>query len=219
MELIGSLVVLVASLFAVFTSKDPGLAGLSLSSSLSMSLMLNHLVKMTAEFESNLTSVERIKEYCSTDPHEASWEISETKPAASWPQNGQIEFVNYSLRYREDLDCALKNITCSINPGEKIGIVGRTGAGKSSLSLGLFRMLEIMEGDIVIDDVNIKEIGLHDLRQRLTIISQDPVLFSGSLRTNLDPLEAHTDQQLWNILEMANLKVREHSNQVILAKL
>lgn len=207
MEFIGALVVLFASIFAIIAKGtiSAGVVGLSLSYSLSMSMMLNHLVQMTADFESNITSVERIKEYCSEKTHEAKWNIEENKPDASWPQNGQIEFKNYSLRYREDLEYALENINCTIKSKEKVGIVGRTGAGKSSLSLGLFRILEIKDGDIIIDGVNIKGIGLHNLRQKLTIIPQDPVLFSATLRVNLDPFEAYSDSDLWSALDKANL--------------
>lgn len=177
-----------------------------------MSLMLNVLVMETAEFESNITSVERIKEYCSTEPHEAEWTVnnSSNSPKNSddveWPSQGEIRFASYSLRYREDLEYVLKNIDCTVKGKEKVGIVGRTGAGKSSLVLGLFRILEIQDGDILIDGVSIKEVGLHDLRQKLTIIPQDPVLFSGSLRINLDPFEVYSDRDIWNALEKANLK-------------
>jgi ATP-binding cassette subfamily C (CFTR/MRP) protein 1 len=126
---------------------------------------------MTAEFESNVTSVERIKEYFET-PHEAKWEIKDKKPKDQWPENGRIEFNNFSVKYREELDFVLSDINCKIEPGEKVGIVGRTGAGKSSLTLALFRLIESNYGEIVIDGVKIREIGLHDLRKRLTIIPQ-----------------------------------------------
>ncbi len=104
------------------------------------------------------------------------------------------------------MDFVLQNITCSIKSGEKIGIVGRTGAGKSSLTLGLFRILESSDGAILIDGVDIKKIGLHSLRKKLTIIPQDPVLFSGSLRVNLDPFGEYSDEQIWSSLEDAYLK-------------
>jgi len=179
LQFIGALVVLASGAFAVIgrETMSAGTVGMSLSYALNMSLMLNHLVKMTAEFESNLTSVERIGEYCMEDTHEAAWEIEEKKPDKDWPLQGKIEFVDYSLQYRDDLDFALKNISCVIEPGEKVGIVGRTGAGKSSLSMGLFRISEIKNGEILIDGVKIRDIGLHDLRQSLTIIPQDPVIF------------------------------------------
>jgi len=218
LQFIGALVVLAACVFAVIgrDTVSAGVVGMSLSYALNMSLMLNHLVKMTAEFESNLTSVERIGEYCSEETHEAEWRIEGKKPGKEWPAQGRIEFVDYSLRYREDLDYALRNVTCVIEAREKVGIVGRTGAGKSSLSLGLFRILEIKDGDILIDGVNIREIGLHDLRQSLTIIPQDPVIFSGTLRVNLDPLEVYSDDQIWEALEKSNLKVSLNQQLMVL---
>nr|QUF59451.1 ATP-binding cassette transporter Abcc1-6-2 [Brachionus angularis] len=207
LEFIGTLVTLFACLFAVIgrSSLTGGAAGLSISYSLNVSQFLNWLVRMSADFESNITSVERIKEYLET-PHEEPWEIESSKPPALWPNEGKVEFKNYSVKYREELDFVLKDINCTIKAGEKIGIVGRTGAGKSSLTLGLFRILESNYGQIDIDGLNIKTIGLHDLRKKLTIIPQDPVLFSGSLRMNLDPFEEYSNDKIWNALEQAHLK-------------
>lgn len=160
---------------------------------------------MTAEFETNITSVERIKEYCET-PHESEYRIESTKPKETWPEQGKIDFNEFSVKYRQELENVLTNLNLSINPGEKIGIVGRTGAGKSSLTLSLFRILEYTKGNITIDNVEIKKIGLHDLRHKLTIIPQDPVIFSGTIRMNLDPLNAHEVNELWKALELAGLK-------------
>ncbi|VDL97758.1 unnamed protein product [Schistocephalus solidus] len=180
-----------------------GFAGLVVSYALNLTQTLNWLVRMTAELESNIVCVERIKEY-SELPLEAPWEV-EDKPAVDWPQGG-IEFVNYGTRYRPDLDPVLRSITCSIKPGEKIGIVGRTGSGKSSLVLGLFRVLEPAEGHIFIDGLDVSNLGLHDLRGRITLIPQDPVLFSGTLRFNLDPFNSYDDVTVWEALRLADLK-------------
>ena len=117
-----------------------------------------------------------------------------------------MTFRDYSVRYREGLDLVLKGIDCRVKPSEKIGIVGRTGAGKSSLTVGVFRLIEAAGGSVVIDGVDISRLGLEDLRSRITIIPQDPVLFSGSLRLNLDPFEDHTDDEVWHSLENAHLK-------------
>ncbi|XP_064224388.1 multidrug resistance-associated protein 1-like [Aotus nancymaae] len=136
----------------------------------------------------------------------APWQIQETAPPNSWPQVGRVEFRNSCLRYREDLDFVLRHINVTINGGEKVGIVGRTGAGKSSLTLGLFRMNKSAEGEIIIDDINIAKIGLHNLRFKITIIPQDPILFSGSLRMNLDPFSQYSDEEVWTSLELAHLK-------------
>lgn len=170
-----------------------------------MSLVLSWFVRFSSEFEANITSLERISEYCHT-AKEAEWSIETTKPLEEWPNNGRIKFKNYSLKYRPDLDFVLKKLNIEINSGEKIGIVGRTGAGKSSLTLGLFRMLEDYTGDIIIDGVNIHAIGLHDLRQKITIIPQDPIIFSGTLKMNLDPFGVFSDDKLWLALELVNLK-------------
>lgn len=178
---------------------------MSITYSLNVSQTLNWLVRMSAEFETNITSAERIEEYCNT-PHEAEWSIEASKPSSNWPEQGHIVLDDYSVKYRQELENVLNNIDADIRPGEKVGIVGRTGAGKSSLSLGLFRILEYSTGNIFIDDINIKKIGLHDLRHKLTIIPQDPVLFSGTLRMNLDPFRTYTDQKVWQALEHAHLK-------------
>ena len=160
---------------------------------------------MTSDVETNIVAVERIKEYGET-PQEAPWDIPENDPSKDWPSEGSVEFQNYKVRYREGLDLVLNGLTFSVNGGEKIGIVGRTGAGKSSLTLALFRIIEAAEGEIRIDNVDISKLGLHTLRSRLTIIPQDPVLFSGSLRLNLDPFNSCSDDDIWRALAHAHLK-------------
>ncbi|XP_044001771.1 multidrug resistance-associated protein 1 isoform X9 [Aphidius gifuensis] len=208
LEMIGNLIIFFAGLFAVLgrNTMSPGLVGLSVSYALQITQTLNWLVRMTSDVETNIVAVERIKEYGET-PQEAPWEIKNTTPQKNWPQNGCVVFDNFKVRYREGLELVLKGVTFKINGGEKVGIVGRTGAGKSSLTLALFRIIEAADGKILIDDIDISKLGLHSLRSRLTIIPQDPVLFSGSLRMNLDPFTLHSDDDLWKALENAHLKL------------
>ena len=173
LEILGELVKISAALFAIISrdTLSAGFAALSIHQSLSISSKLNYLVRNLSEFEASVTSIERIKEYCEIK-QEPEWFIEETRPQNSWPDKGKIKIENFSLKYREDLEHVLKDLNIEINSGEKIGIVGRTGAGKSSMTLALFRMIENTEGKIFIDNVDINTIGLHDLRHKLTIIPQ-----------------------------------------------
>uniref|UniRef100_A0A8C5FPV0 ABC-type glutathione-S-conjugate transporter n=1 Tax=Gadus morhua TaxID=8049 RepID=A0A8C5FPV0_GADMO len=205
-EFIGNCIVLFAALFAVIGKEklNPGLVGLSVSYALQVTMTLNWMVRMTSDLESNIVAVERVKEYSETKT-EAPWVVEDKRPPSDWPPQGNVEFRDYSVRYREGLDLVLKNLTLSVQGGEKVGIVGRTGAGKSSMTLCLFRLLEAAGGEITIDGVKISEIGLHDLRSKLTIIPQEPVLFSGTLRMNLDPFDSYSDEDLWKALEHSHL--------------
>lgn len=206
LEMVGNLIILFAATFAVLSrdTLSPGLVGLSVSYALQVTQTLNWLVRMTSDVETNIVAVERIKEYGETK-QEAAWENSTPVPK-QWPEVGQVEFRDFQVRYREGLDLVLKGITFTVQGGEKVGIVGRTGAGKSSLTLALFRIIESSGGSIIIDGQDISKLGLHALRSRLTIIPQDPVLFSGTLRINLDPFNVHTDDEIWRSLEHAHLR-------------
>ncbi|XP_026918631.1 ATP-binding cassette sub-family C member 2 isoform X7 [Acinonyx jubatus] len=206
LELIGNLIVFFASMMMVIyrDTLSGDTAGFVLSNALNITQTLNWLVRMTSEVETNIVAVERINEYIKVE-NEAPW-VTDKRPPPGWPSKGEIQFNNYQLRYRPELDLILKGITCDIKSMEKVGVVGRTGAGKSSLTNALFRILEAAGGQIIIDGVDIASIGLHDLREKLTIIPQDPILFSGSLRMNLDPFNNHSDEEIWKALELAHLK-------------
>lgn len=209
LEFLGSIIILGSSGLAILSLKSgsisAGLVGLSVSYALQVTQSLNWIVRMTVEVETNIVSVERVLEY-SELTSEAPEIIEENRPEASWPANGEVVFKDYSTRYRPELDLVLKNINLSIKPHEKIGIVGRTGAGKSSLTLALFRLIEAAGGNIDIDSINTSAIGLSDLRQKLSIIPQDAQVFEGSIRSNLDPVNVYTDEQLWKSLELSHLK-------------
>jgi ABC-type multidrug transport system fused ATPase/permease subunit len=162
-------------------------------------------IRVTANLETDMISVERLREFCELDS-ESQWDSSqELKPPDNWPKNGCIEYQDYTTTYKAGIDPVLKNINLVIKSGEKVGVVGRTGAGKSSLALSLFRIIEPTNGTIFIDGLDITRIGLHDLRSKLTIIPQDPVLFADTLRSNLDPFGICSDSQLWNALENSQL--------------
>ncbi|NXT94481.1 MRP1 protein, partial [Anhinga rufa] len=207
LEFLGNVIVLFAALFAATgrTHLSPGTAGFSISYALQITGVLNWMVRSWTEIENNIVSVERVREYLRT-PKEAPWTLNGKLQGQVWLTEGRIEFRNYSLRYRPNLELALKHVNLTINAQEKIGITGRTGAGKSTLAVGLLRLVEAAEGAILIDGLDIAQLGLHDLRTNITVIPQDPVLFSGSLRMNLDPLNQYTDADIWTALELTRLK-------------
>ncbi|KAG9466704.1 hypothetical protein GDO78_016239 [Eleutherodactylus coqui] len=206
LEFLGNLVVFFAALFAVQAGNKmtSGTVGLSITYALNITQTLNFWVRKACEIETNGVAIERVCEYEEMEK-EAPW-ILPRRPVAEWPDRGVIEFTNYQARYREDHDLALRDVTFKLHETEKLGIVGRTGAGKSTLTNCLFRIVERAGGRIVIDGIDISTIGLHDLRSKLNIIPQDPVLFSGTIRMNLDPLERHSDADHWEALEMCHLK-------------
>lgn len=163
-------------------------------------------MRQSAELENNMTAVERVVEYQTVDPESELDSKPDKKPPRDWPNNGEIKFDKLSLSYYPDMqEKVLHELELQINSGDKIGIVGRTGAGKSSIINALFR-LSYLEGSIKIDMRDTQEIGLHDLRSKISIIPQEPVLFSGTLRYNLDPFDEFADEKLWDALEEVKLK-------------
>ncbi|XP_069938780.1 multidrug resistance-associated protein 1-like isoform X3 [Cherax quadricarinatus] len=213
LELMGNFITLAASILAVAMrdTLSSGIVGLSITYAINVTNMLSQLVRQTSEMEADVVSVERIRDYIQPlriEGKETETKLRTTGPKLSplWPEKGSIVFVNYEARYRPQLDLVLRGITCTFKPAEKIGIVGRTGAGKTSMTLGLFRLIEAAGGHIEIDGIDISKIGLHELRRQLSIIPQEPVLFSGTIRLNLDPFGTHSDDSLWQVLELAHLR-------------
>ncbi|KAJ2804740.1 Canalicular multispecific organic anion transporter 2 [Coemansia guatemalensis] len=151
-----------------------------------------------------MTSLERAIEYADL-PSEAANVIEDNRPKQTWPEQGIVEFKNYSARYRDGLELVIKDLSFRVQPRQKVGIVGRTGAGKSSLTLALFRIIEAASGQILIDGEDIFKYGLFDVRSKLSIIPQDPMLFAGTVRENLDPFNSYSDQDIWRALEQAHL--------------
>ncbi|KAF9913827.1 hypothetical protein BX616_009512 [Lobosporangium transversale] len=239
LEVLGALIVFTVAFLAVLARSQLGasVAGLSLTYAMSVTLDISYLVRAWSEMSNQLISVERIEEYAELREEAPEETDFDRNLPQNWPSKGHIVFSHYSAKYREHLSLVLKDISLEVQPGEKIGIVGRTGAGKSSLTLALFRMIEAAGsywaratrnnaggalithdlmmtsasnseeiGTILIDGVDIARLGLKTLRKRLSIIPQNPTLFAGTIRQNLDPFDELEDIELWTALERAHLK-------------
>ncbi|XP_050393097.1 ATP-binding cassette sub-family C member 5 isoform X1 [Patella vulgata] len=189
-----------------FDSMTPAMAGLALSFAVQMTGLFQFTIRLAVDTESRFTSVQRILDYSQNQVTETTANISDKQPSSDWPKYGQISFNRLRMRYREGLPLALKGITFDVKPQEKIGIVGRSGSGKSSLGMVLFRLVEAASGSIIIDSFDISKVSLEILRSRLSIIPQDPVLFVGTIRYNLDPFGNHSDKELWEVLEKCHVK-------------
>ncbi|KAF9121964.1 hypothetical protein BGW39_010133 [Mortierella sp. 14UC] len=187
-------------------SINPASAGLILSYLSRISGDLNWGVQRLSTLENNMNSAERLVHYVENLEQERPVERPENKPPAEWPSEGAISFKNVSMRYRPELPRVLRDISFDIQAGHKVGVVGRTGAGKSSLIQALFLLSELDAGQIIIDGIDTTTLGTGDLRPKIAIIPQDPVLFQGTFRYNLDPLAQHTEQELWQVLETSDLK-------------
>ncbi|KAJ9543436.1 hypothetical protein OSB04_023143 [Centaurea solstitialis] len=194
---------------------DPSMAGLAVTYGLQLNARLSRWILSFCKLENKIISIERIHQYCHI-PSEAPPIIEDSRPPPSWPEEGKIEIIDLKVRYKESLPVVLRGVTCEFPGGKKIGIVGRTGSGKSTLIQALFRLIEPESGRIIIDNIDISSIGLHDLRSRLSIIPQDPTLFEGTIRGNLDPLEEHSDQEIWEALDKSQLgdTVREKEQKL-----
>ena len=204
---LGALLVLLVLLYYLLYSGDAKVAGFAISAALDISASLEWCMRQFSRTEASMIAVERIAEYAEELESEAP-QITDVKTDDLWPAQGRIEFKDVYLSYRPSLPPVLSGISVAIEPRQKVAIVGRTGAGKSTILLALFCIIELSSGQILIDGVDISKIGLKDLRSRLAIVPQEPVLFSGTLRFNLDPRGAHTDAEIWLVLERTYM--REH---------
>ncbi|KAF7562107.1 hypothetical protein G7046_g2035 [Stylonectria norvegica] len=205
LDSIGNLLVFTVAILVVTSrfSINPSISGLVLSYILSITGVMQFSVRQLAEVENAMNAVERLYYYGTEIEEEAPLHTVDVRP--TWPEKGEIIFENVEMRYRENLPLVLRGLSMHVQGGERIGIVGRTGAGKSSIVSTLFRLVEISGGSTTIDGLNISTIGLHDLRSRLSIIPQDPTLFRGTVRSNLDPFNEHNDLELWSALRQADL--------------
>uniref|UniRef100_A0A8C9FFD0 ATP binding cassette subfamily C member 8 n=1 Tax=Pavo cristatus TaxID=9049 RepID=A0A8C9FFD0_PAVCR len=210
MEYIGACVVLIAAVTSItsclYSKLSSGLVGLGLTYALMVSNYLNWMVRNLADMEIQLGAVKRIHGLLKTEAENYEGLLSSSQIPQNWPDRGEIQIQNLSVRYDSNLKPVLKHVNAHISPGQKIGICGRTGSGKSSFSLAFFRMVDTFEGRIIIDGIDIAKLPLQTLRSRLSIILQDPILFSGTIRFNLDPEKKCTDSMLWEALEIAQLK-------------
>eukprot|EP00181_Compsopogon_caeruleus_P000064 CAMPEP_0184682668 /NCGR_PEP_ID=MMETSP0312-20130426/8220_1 /TAXON_ID=31354 /ORGANISM="Compsopogon coeruleus, Strain SAG 36.94" /LENGTH=1331 /DNA_ID=CAMNT_0027134483 /DNA_START=219 /DNA_END=4214 /DNA_ORIENTATION=+ len=207
LESLGSVLVLAASFLAVAGRGRlfAGNVGLSITFALQVTSFLGFAVRSITELESQMNSVERLVYYRDQLPQEASAEIFENKPPQAWPQTGEISFEGLQVRYRENLPLVLKGIDLQIPGGTKVGVVGRTGSGKSTLMVALLRLVEAAGGKVFVDGLDLGNLGLNDVRSKMTIIPQDPVIFSGTIRLNLDPFQEHADEDIWEALRKSNL--------------
>uniref|UniRef100_A0AAR2JHA6 Uncharacterized protein n=1 Tax=Pygocentrus nattereri TaxID=42514 RepID=A0AAR2JHA6_PYGNA len=201
LDLISITLITTVALLIVFMHGHipPAYAGLAISYAVQLTGLFQFTVRLLSETEARFTSVERINHYIKVS-------VGPSAPDPDWPQQGSISLQNVEMRYRPELPLVLKNLTFSILPEETVGIIGRTGSGKSSLGVALFRLVELSGGSIIIDGVNIAHVGLEALRSKLSVIPQEPVLFIGTVRSNLDPWGQYTDVQVWEALEKTHIK-------------
>ncbi|KAF9237604.1 ABC transporter [Melanogaster broomeanus] len=207
LDFLGAVLTFAVAILTVATrfSISPAQTGVVLSYILMVQQSFGWMVRQVAEVENNMNSVERVVHYATEVEQEAPHQLEGKVAPASWPTNGQIVMKDVVMNYRPELPPVLKGLSMDIAPGEKIGIVGRTGAGKSSIMTALYRIVELSSGSIQIDGVDISQVGLEQLRKSLAIIPQDAFLFSGTLRSNLDPFGLYDDARLWDALKRAYL--------------
>ncbi|KAM7529172.1 hypothetical protein LguiB_032582 [Lonicera macranthoides] len=206
-EILGATVLASSALCMVLLPRgvlSAGFVGMALSYGLSLSTSLVLCIQSQCTLANSIISVERIGQYMHI-PSEAPQVIEEKRPSVNWPAVGEVDIQDLQIKYRADSPLVLDGISCKFEGGQKVGIVGRTGSGKTTLIGALFRLVEPFGGRIVIDGIDISTIGLHDLRSSFGVLPQDPTLFNGSVRYNLDPLSQYSDQQIWEVLGKCQL--------------
>jgi ABC-type multidrug transport system fused ATPase/permease subunit len=208
----GTVLVGAVCILGIFLGRNGGLSsgivGLAITYALKLTDTLNQVNRESADRETQMVSVERVHQYMTGTAQEAALRAEAGIVPAGWPSSGSMKVQDVYMKYREELPTVLNGVSLDIKGGERIGIVGRTGCGKSSLLMTLMRLVEVQSGSIWLDGLDIKEVGLHDLRERAAIIPQDPAILTGTIRFNLDPFRIKTDEQLWNALAKSQLKER-----------
>ena len=208
LRLIGSVIVIAATFLVIQGNVSAGLAGLTLVYALDVTKYMEHGTNMASELETKMNAVERIVQYLDKElesDHETKPDVAVGLPVG-WPATGELAIEKLSMRYRPGLPLVLKNLSFTVHGGEKVGICGRTGSGKSSMFVALFRIVEPASGTVRLDGVDIMTLGLRDLRSKMAMIPQDPFMFAGSIRTNLDPFDEHKDDEVWDVLTKVGLR-------------
>ncbi|ETW82987.1 ABC transporter [Heterobasidion irregulare TC 32-1] len=218
LDFLGAIVVFVVALFAVVgvSALNAAQIGLVLTYTTTLTQLCSLLTRQSAEVENYMSAVERVVHYSEDDevPREAAYEKTDTQAPSTWPSLGAVEFQNVVMSYRPGLPNVLRGVSLNVKGGEKIGVVGRTGAGKSSLMMALFRIVELNSGSISIDGIDISTLGLRQLRSKISIIPQEPLLFSGTVRSNLDPFSLYDDALLWDALRRSYLVTSSNYSSV-----
>ena len=209
LRFIGTGIVLLASFLVIQGKVEAGIAGLTLVYALDVTKYMEHGTNMASQLETQMNAVERVVQYLDLPlekNHTTEPDVAKELPE-SWPAKGKLEIVDLSMKYRDNLPLVLNKISFTVLPGQKVGICGRTGSGKSSMFVALFRIVEPQPGSrILLDGVDVSTLGLRDLRSKMAMIPQDPFMFAGTVRTNLDPFEEHTHEEVWSVIEKVGLK-------------
>lgn len=206
-DVLGALSVFATQVLALLGAVNPGIAAIAITQASNFTLCCYWLSRRWSNLEQELTSIERVVDYLPPNiPHEPPEEIPENPPPAVWPsKQATIKFDNVWLRYDPTFDPVLKGVSFETRPGEKIGIVGTTGSGKSTCASALLRFVDPYEGSISIEGIDIRTLGIHDVRSRVSYIPQDPVLFKGTVRGNLDPFNRYSDEECLDALVRVRL--------------